>query len=85
MSAAVSIAISSTALAIVVAMFVVWLTAPWLRPANERLEEELNVCRSERDALRRRLDVLEHAIMQVLNPVARERLRTQLDRAKQAA
>lgn len=61
-----ALAIASGAGAVFVACFTVWLTVPLRRLEFEKIIDELEECRSDRHALRRRLEVLQQTLMGLL-------------------
>lgn len=71
----------TSALALVVACFTVWLTAPLRRIEFDQLTDELEECRRDRRAMHGRIELLQQALLGLLPPHHRDALLEQLDRS----
>jgi hypothetical protein len=72
-------AIVTGSVALVIASFTVWATAPLRRLEFDKLVDELDECRNDRRALRGRLELLEQTLLGLLPPRHRDALLEQLD------
>ena len=76
-----AIAVASSAAALILTVFTVWLTAPWLRIELPKLRADLDACTRDRASLRAQVSILSAALARLLPEHERARLERALDEA----